>query len=59
MTDYNKYAELLLEIGEVLANKNRKIMLMTWEIEDLKKKIEELESGKVCATRIEGGNDAR
>lgn len=59
MTDNEKYAALLKEVGELLADKNSTIALQDFqlreykrEVAELKKKVEELESDKVCKTRI-------
>lgn len=52
MTSEQKYAELLKELGEILMRKNDKISVLEWQVEDLKKKLAEIESDKVCAKRI-------
>ena len=52
MTDNEKYQALLKEVGELLDNKNNRIAVLEWQLEQFKQKVAELESGKVCKTRI-------
>lgn len=57
MTENEKYAELMKEVGEMFANKNLKIYCLEAEVKALRQKVAELESGKVCAKRIEVRKD--
>ena len=43
MTDEQRYAEVLRELGEVLANKNMTISCQGWQIDQLKEKLEAAE----------------
>lgn len=43
MTDEKKYCEVLKEIGQILTDKNSKIMMKDYEITRLKEKLEAAE----------------
>ena len=43
MTDEQRYSALLKELGEVLASKNTTISCQSWEIDQLKEKLEAAE----------------
>lgn len=44
MTDEQRYDAVLKELGEVLAEKNSTISCQKWQIDDLKKKLENAEA---------------
>lgn len=44
MTDEQRYAAVLKELGEVLEDKNATISCQKWQIDDLKKKLEDAEA---------------
>ena len=48
MTDAEKLNELYKEIGQLLKEKNDRIAVQDWQIDSLGRKVQELESGKVC-----------
>lgn len=52
MTDNEKYQELVKEVGQLLKEKNDKIAVLEWKLRGLERKVEELESGKVCKRTI-------
>ncbi len=52
MTATEKYSELLKEVGQLLKEKNDRIAVLEWQIEGLERKVQEMESGKVCKREI-------
>lgn len=55
MTEMEKYQELLKEVGQLLKEKNDRIAVLEWQIDTLGRKVNELESGKVCKRDIGRG----
>ena len=51
MTDQQKYAEVLKELGALLADKNTTISCQKWQIEQLKEKLEAAEKELADAQR--------
>ena len=55
MTEVEKYNELLKELGQLLKEKNDRIAVLEWQIDSLGRKVQELESGKVCKQTVGRG----
>ena len=44
MTNKEKFAEVIEALGELIAEKNQKISLLEWQLEEANKKIKEAEA---------------
>lgn len=58
MSDEKKYLELLKEIGRIIKEKNDEIIINTFRVEDLKKKLSQAEK-EIDDLRKEQTNDEK